>query len=95
VKKSLQKIPTSDLHLATYLVLNGIEPELSLQGGRIVFLFESNENFYRLTDAFNGNTAVKVLDFCQTLRRLKGKMLAEKDRNLRGNYQIGNSNHPA
>ena len=94
MKKPSPKVPTADLHLAAYLALHGVEPELSLQGGRVVFLFEPNENFYRLTDAFNGNVSVKVLDFCQALRRLKGKMLAEKERCLGGNYNA-NSIRPA
>ncbi len=86
MKRPSPKIPTSDLHLAAYLSLHGVEPELSLQAGRIVFLFDPTADFHRLTDDFNGNTAVRVIDFCQTLRRLKGKMLAEKDRSLRGNH---------
>lgn len=94
MKKSSPKISTPDLHLATYLTLHGVEPELSLQGGRILFLFEPTEDYYRLSNDFNANTAVRVLDFCQTLRRLKGRMLSEKDRSLRGDCR-GSSKQPA
>lgn len=95
MKKPFQKLPTSDLHLATYLSLNGIEPELSFQGGRVVFLFTPDEKFHRLTDAFNSNTPVPVLDFCTALRRLKAKMLSEKDRGMFTNREgMFNANFP-
>ena len=90
---SSKQLPISDLHLATYLNLHGIEPELSLQGGRVVFLFTPDENFFRLTDAFNANTKVRVLDFCTALRRLKAKMLSEKDRGVNLNREeLSNAN---
>lgn len=82
MNKPAKKYITSDLHFASYLNLFGIEPQFSLQGGRIVFLFDQNETFDRLVNEFNSNTAVRVLDFCLALRRMKAKMLSEKDRKM-------------
>ena len=66
-----QKIPTSDLHLETYLSLHVVGPEMSLQGVRAISVFEPTENSHRLTSAFNGKPGVRVLDLYAAMRSLK------------------------
>jgi hypothetical protein len=58
------KIPVFDIHTASFLELNNIPPELTLQGTRVVFNFEPSETLYRL------------LDFVNTLRRMRSRMLS-------------------
>ncbi len=90
-RSSPQRISQLDIHQASFQAMNGNEPDLELQGGRVVFVFDANEDFYRLSSLYNDNSPVNVLDFVNALRRLRAKMLTAKDNN-RGNVGVGNAN---
>lgn len=70
-----------DINLASFLSLCGIEPTLENRNGKIVFLFETSDNLYRLINDFNSNTLVPVADFVTRLKTLRGKMLSAKEAN--------------
>jgi len=72
------KIPILDLSFSAYHYLKGNIPELDKRGGRVIFLFNANETFYKLSDDYNGNVPVNCLDFVNAMRELKAKMLAMK-----------------
>lgn len=72
-------IPVFDIHTATYLELNGIAPELTLQGTRVIFEFPATDEVYKTLREYQGNPSVPVLDYVNVLRRLRGKMLTAKE----------------
>ena len=74
--KNFSKIPILDIHQSTWLRLHGQEPELTLQGTRVVFHHKATPEVYRLLNQYHENPEVKVLDFVHTLRRLRAEMLA-------------------
>lgn len=91
-KGSSQKISQLDIHQASFQAMNGNEPDLELQGGRVVFVFQANEDFYRLSSLYNDNSPVNVLDFVNALRKLRAKMLSLKD-NAKENGGVRNGYH--
>ena len=72
------KIPIFDLNASAYQFMNGNMPELSAQGTRITFLFKPDETFFRLSEQYNSNITVNVLDFVNAQRQLKAMMLGMK-----------------
>lgn len=66
---------TLDIHLASFLKLNGIPPTLQLNNGRVVFTFPATNQLYKLTMDFNSNVPVPVADFVTTVKTLRGQML--------------------
>lgn len=78
MKKSSGNVPILDIHLASYLSLNGIEPEFTKQGTRVVFEFPSSREVSDLTRRFNENPSVKILDFVHHLRKTRSMMLAAR-----------------
>jgi len=91
-KTSVQRISQLDINQASFQALNGNEPDLELQGGRVVFVFQADEDFYRLSSLYNDNSPVNVLDFVNALRKLRAKMLSLKD-NDKGNGGVRNGYH--
>jgi|GEM_PF-619244 len=79
MKKSDQQISILDLNTAAFLSMHGLEPELSMQGGRVVFNFPANAEFYRLSSLYNDNSQVGCLDFVQSTKKMRGKMLSMKE----------------
>jgi len=75
---AINKIPILDLHLAAFMKLHGNSPELEVQGDRVIFLFNANEVFYRLSAKYNSNQDVAILDYVNALRQLKSMMLSMK-----------------
>jgi hypothetical protein len=74
--KGKAKIPVFDIHTASYLELNNISPQLTLQGTRVVFEFEPSEALYGLLREYQSNPSVPVLDYVNVLRRLRSRMLS-------------------
>lgn len=70
------KIPVFDIHQASYLEHNGIYPELTLQGTRVVFEFDPSEAVYKLLRDYQNNPSIPILDYVGVLRRLRSKMLS-------------------
>ncbi len=81
-----------DLNTAAFVSLQGLEPELSMRGNRVVFNFPADSEFYRLSSLYNDNSSVGCLDFVQAIKKLRGKMLSMKEGN--GNRGFGHEyNH--
>lgn len=70
------KIPVLDIHTASFLELNNIPPELTLQGTRVVFNFEPSETLYRLLREYQNNPSIHILDYVNVLRRMRSRMLS-------------------
>ena len=76
---SERKIPVLDVPgLSSFQYLHGNSPELVLQGTRVVCMFNADQTFYDLSEWFNRNEPVNVLDFLNAQRQLKAKMFALK-----------------
>jgi hypothetical protein len=80
-KNTPQKIPILDLNFSAYHLLNENAPELSLQGGRVIFLFNADDTFYRLSERYNSNELVHVMDYVNALRQLRAMMISLKREN--------------
>lgn len=75
----LKEFSTLDIYLAAFLSLHGIEPNLEIRNGKVVFTFEADDQVYRLMNLFNSNVDVPVADFVTTVKTLRGKMLSQKE----------------
>jgi len=76
MKKETRTLPFLDIHLSAFLVLNGIEPSLVKQSGRVIFQFPNNAQVSSLVEKYNSNPKVDVLNYVQHLRRLRSQMLS-------------------
>ncbi|MCX5810157.1 MAG: DUF5659 domain-containing protein [Proteobacteria bacterium] len=93
MEKSSQQISILDLNTAAFLSMHGLEPQLSMQGGRVVFNFQADAEFYKLSSLYNDNLSVGCLDFVQALKKMRGKMLNMKEHTGNGNgVKNGNFN---
>jgi hypothetical protein len=77
--KEKGKIPVFDIHQASFLEVNGISPQLSMQGTRVIFEFEPSEALYKLLREYQGNPSIPILDYVSVLRRLRSRMLSMRD----------------
>jgi hypothetical protein len=75
-----RKIPVLDLNQAAFQFLYGNEPELIMQGSRGAFFFVADDKFFDLSERYNGNEAVRCLDFVNAQRQLKSRLMAAKGR---------------
>ncbi len=78
MRKTNVNIPILDIHLASFLSFHGIVPQFTKQGTRVVFEFPANADVYRLTEDYNKNPNVPVLDFVHHLRKIRSQMLATR-----------------
>lgn len=88
---TLRKIPILDINLSAFQRLFGNDPELVNQGGRVVFMFSTDDKFYRLSELYNSNVEVNVLDYVRSQRELKSKMLSMKGQHNENETRSGNS----
>jgi hypothetical protein len=77
--KERNRITILDINQSSFLAMNGLEPELVMQSGRVVFSFPADDDFFRLSEAYNANLEVKCLDFVRSLRTLRAKMINAKE----------------
>ena len=76
---NLRKIPVLDIPgLGSFQLYYGNEPEMQMQGTRVTLLFNADKTFYELSEQYNSNAPVNVLDFVNAQRQLKAKMLSLK-----------------
>jgi len=88
--KTEHRITIFDINQSAFLALQGLEPELVIQSGRVVFSFPAGDDYFRLSDAYNANLEVRCLDFVKSLRTLRSKMLSAKDNgNEKGEHGNG------
>lgn len=75
----LKKIPVLDMTgLTPFQKLHDNEPELILQGTRVVALFTADDTFYELSERYNRNEPVSVLDFVHCQREIRSRLLSLK-----------------
>lgn len=77
--KDTNKLPIFDINTACFLELNHIPAELTIQGTRVVFEFDSTDEVYKLLHEYQNNPPVPVLDYVSALRRLRSKMLTMRN----------------
>jgi hypothetical protein len=76
-----RKVPVLDIHgLSSFQSLHENAPELILQGTRVICLFTADDKFFELSERFNRNEPVNVLDFLKAQRELTARMLELKGR---------------
>lgn len=68
-----------DLYVAAFFMLHGSHPQLILKNGRVVFVFDTSDEVYRLMAMFNGNQEVPCLDMVTAIKTLRGQMLTLKE----------------
>jgi hypothetical protein len=79
MKTGPQKIPILDLAgLTPFQRLHGNLCELTLQGTRVVALFDADKKFYELSERFNRNEPVPVLDILHAQREIRAMMMTLK-----------------
>lgn len=66
---------TLDLYISAYLTFCGIQPELQITNGRVIFVFPQSDDLYRLLSNYNSNENIPVADFVTTVKMLRGRML--------------------
>ena len=78
--KNEKRFTTLDLYLSAFLLICGIQPELEVNNGRVIFTFLANGALYEAIMLYNSNTEVHVADFVTATKTLKGQMLTLRDR---------------
>ena len=68
-----------DLYIAAFLTLHGIQPRLTLKNGKVIFVFDTLDEVYRLMATFNSNEDVPCLDMITAIKTLRGQMLTLKE----------------
>lgn len=69
--------PCNDIYQSAYLQLHGNTPQLSLQGGRVVFLHDATPALYSLLSKFSDSSeTVPLSKFVSALKSLRGQMIA-------------------
>jgi hypothetical protein len=76
--KANGKVPIFDLNFAAFQKLHGNSPELELHDSRVTFVFTPNREFLELSERYNSNEQVPVIDFVNATRQLRSMMLALK-----------------
>lgn len=67
---------TLDLYISAYLTLCGIQPELQVTSGRVIFVFPRSDDLYRLLSNYNSDTNVPITSFVTMVKMLRGQMLS-------------------
>jgi hypothetical protein len=78
MKTENKNYPVMDIHQAAFLDFNGIQPNLTKQGTRVVFEFPNSKRVLELIQSYNSNPAIPIADFCHHLRKLRSQMLAAR-----------------
>ena len=69
---------TLDINLAAYLSYRGIPIDLENLNGRVIFTAMQSDELFCLTQAYNSNDPVPVLDFVSMIKILKSRMITIK-----------------
>jgi hypothetical protein len=75
----VKELELIDLYISAFLVLHGIHPRLNLKNGKVVFVFDSTDEVYRLMTDYNSNQDVPCLDMITAIKTLRGQMLTLKE----------------
>ncbi len=74
-----KEFTTLDVWLSAFLKLRGINPNLRVVRGKVLFSFPATDQIYRLLAEFNMNPEVPVVDFVSNAKTLRGEMLTLKN----------------
>jgi hypothetical protein len=77
-KSQLQKISILDLNLSAFQMYHGNNPTIEMQGSRGVFLFNTDDRFFDLSERYNRNEPIPSLDFVNCQRQLKARLMTLK-----------------
>ena len=66
---------TLDIYLTAFLLICGIQPDLEVRNGTVIFTYPADDELYKLMFLYNSNTEVKVGDFVTAIKTLRGQML--------------------
>lgn len=70
-------IELHDVYLASYLDFKGIEVDFrQAPTGRVVFLLPGKKETHDLMTQFNSNPQVPLLDYVQSLRKVRARMIS-------------------
>jgi len=71
------QIENHDVYLTSFLDLNGIDVDFKLAPtGRVIFLLPCKKETHDMIRAFHSNPKVSVLDYVQSLRKIRARMIA-------------------
>jgi hypothetical protein len=70
-----REFSTLDIWLSAFIKLQGIDPQLRLNNGKVLFFFPGTDKTYRLVAEYNSNPEVSVLDFVSTMKILRNEMM--------------------
>lgn len=73
-------VDLQDIHKTAFLIMHHIQPEL-VKGsdGRVVFRIVANSEVQALLMDYERNPEIRILDFVNVLKRLRGRMLDVRD----------------
>lgn len=74
-KTEQKTFQTLDLYISAYLTLCGIQPELQVTNGRVIFVFPQSDDLYHLLSNYNSNVNVPVTSLVTHIKMLRGQML--------------------
>lgn len=70
-----KRFTTTDVYLATFLVISKIPIEFEVRNGRVIFSFPASDDLYKLTYSYNcGNATVSVVEFANMLKYVRARM---------------------
>ena len=78
-KTEQKTFQTLDIWLASFLSLCGIQPNLEINNGKVVFTFPVSDDLYKLMVNFNSNVNVPVTDYITSTKALRGQMLTMRN----------------
>lgn len=73
-----KKWTTLDISLGAYLIYRGVQVDLEVISGRVIFTAQPSDILYRLLNAYNQNDSIPVLDYTTALKTLRSRMLSAK-----------------
>lgn len=74
-----KRYSTLDIYQSAFLLIFGIQPELEVKNGRVIFSFPANDRLYEGIMLYNSNIDVHVADFVTAIKMLRGQMLTLRD----------------
>ena len=71
------QIENHDIYLTSFLDMNGIDVDFRLAPtGRVIFLLPAKKETHDLMTAFHSSPKVSILDFVQSLKKIRARMIA-------------------
>ncbi len=68
---------TNDIWLASFIAYHGLNPELEIEGGRVVFRFK-DAKAYELTNSYFSGAEVPCSAYAEVHKSLKVKMFSAR-----------------